>query len=162
MPAGRGPVSAAVLLPSTLVSTSPAASAAPAVGRPLFVRSAETPVSAPRMVRSLFPSPTVNTTLFSAPVVCTHTPSASTSLRFVFVSDPATVYAKRSVMPPWCTLSRSSTLRLLPGVASSGPRSRRSRTVLPSATVTGSLNSTSTRMVSPRTKVSRLPSLSAS
>ena len=128
----------------------------PAVGRPLFVSSAATPESAPTMVTFAGRK----TTWLFDPTVSTHSPSGSTSLRFVLVSWPSTVYAKRSVMPPWSTLSRSIPCRLSATALLSSPSCRRSRGV--PVTETGSLYSTSTRILSPRTKVSRTPSLSAS
>ena len=144
-PVGRGPVSADVLAPSTLVSE---LAPSPEVGRPLFVSSAGTLEPAPTMVTFAGR----NTTVLFDPAVSIHTPVVS-------ASEAATVYAKRSVRSPWSTLSISIRFRLLAGVASS-PTCRRSRGV--PVTETGSLYSTSTRILSPSTKVSFSPSLSAS
>ena len=121
-----------VLLPSTFWKASPE------VGSPLRVRIAFAPAL---VIVAAFAR---NTTLSSvALAVCTQTPSAS-------VSVAATVYSKRSRLPPSSTLASCATLRLFERSASSAPRSRRMRTLLlPPATVTASLNVTSTTIFSP-------------
>ena len=75
---GSGPTSAAVLVPSTLCSGSPAS--VPGVGRCLYIRSAASPVTACTMVAPL-PIHVDSTnfgTLFTSRV-CTHSPSGSQS-----------------------------------------------------------------------------------